>query len=112
MIKSARVTLTVVAAVGCAARGALAQAAQNPCGPANFNEKACYAAVKSHGYCSGGTWVAQQYQQYPYYYDLYRVYASAGGMVIPAAVERCGRGGHAVYGGFGSHGVAHGAAGS
>jgi hypothetical protein len=112
MTKSARVTLTVVAAVGCS-RGALwGQQAANPCGPADFNQKACYAAVKHHGFCSGGAWVTQQYQQYPYYYDLYRTYAAGGGPVTPAAVERCGRGGHAVYGGFGAHGAAHGHAAS
>jgi hypothetical protein len=49
MKKSARVTLTVVAAVGCAAR---AQQAPNPCEPANFNEKACQVAVKGHVYAA------------------------------------------------------------
>jgi len=103
MPKSARVTLTVVAAVGCAA----AQQAVNPCEPASFNEKACRAAVSHRGYCSGGAWVAQQYQQYPYYYDLYRAYAGAGGPVTPAPVEKCRGGGHGWFGGFGAHGAAH-----
>jgi hypothetical protein len=100
MTKSARVTLTVVAAVGCAAR---AQQAPNPCGPANFNQKACQAAVKSQGYCSAGAFVPQQYQKYPYYYGLYQAYASAGGRVAAAPVERCGRSGR---GGFGATGAA------
>ena len=108
MTRSARVTLTVVAVTGCALR---AQQAANPCGPANFNEKACQTAVKSGGFCSGGAWVKQQYQQYPYYYDLYRTYSAAGGPVTPAAVERCNRGGHGWFGGFGAHGAAHGAGG-
>ena len=109
--KSARVTLTVVAAVGWAAR---AQQAPNPCEPANFNEKACQAAVKSHGYCSGGAWVQQPYQKYPYYYDLYQVYASAGGIVNAAPVETCQRPRHSGgHGGFGAIGAAfHGGSGS
>ena len=108
MTKSARVTLTVVAAVGCAR----AQQALNPCGPATFNEKACQAAVKGKGYCGGGAFVPQQYQQYPYYYDLYRAYASAGGAVTPAPVEKCRSGGHGWFGGFGAHGRAAHSAGS
>ena len=109
MTKSARVTLTVVAAVGCAAR---AQQAPNPCGPANFNQQACQAAVKSRGYCSGGAWVTQQYQKYPYYYDLYQAYASAGGRVTAAPVERCGHRSGMTHG-FGATGAAaHGNAGS
>jgi hypothetical protein len=110
MTKSARVTLTVVAAVGCAAR---AQQAPNPCGPANFNQQACQAAVKSHGYCSGGAWVTQQYQKYPYYYDLYQAYASAGRIATAARVETCRRPGHGWFGGFGAHGAAaHSSSGS
>jgi hypothetical protein len=110
MTKSARVTLTVVAAVSWGAR---AQQAPNPCGPANFNEKACQTAVKQGGYCSGGAWVTQKYQQYPYYYGLYRAYTGAGGAVAPAGVEKCGHGhGHALFGGFGAHGAAHASHGS
>ncbi|MGO9260472.1 MAG: hypothetical protein ACLQU1_29820 [Bryobacteraceae bacterium] len=110
MTKSARVTLTVVAAVGCAAR---AQQAPNPCGPANFNQQACQAAVKSRGYCSGGAWVTQQYQKYPYYYDLYQAYASAGGMVAAAPVETCWRPGFLARHGFGAIGAAvHSSSGS
>lgn len=104
MRKSARVTLTIVAAVGCAQAQ---QAAPNPCGPANFNQKACRSAVKSQGYCSGGAWVAQQYQPYPYYYDLYRAYGAAGGTVTAAAPQRCGRSNRRyAWGGFGATGAA------
>jgi hypothetical protein len=112
MKKSARVTLTVVAAVGWAAR---AQQAPNPCEPANFNEKACQGAVKSHGYCSDGAWVPQTYQKYPYYYDIYQAYTAAGGIVTAAPVETCRRAGHASWGhgGFGAIGAAiHGHGGS
>ncbi|HYW47077.1 MAG TPA: hypothetical protein VE959_29695 [Bryobacteraceae bacterium] len=112
MKKSARVTLTVVAAVGWAAR---AQQAPNPCEPANFNGKACQAAVKNHGYCSGGAWVPQQYQKYPYYYGLYQAYASAAGVVTAAPVEACRRPSRLFgrHGGFGAIGAAvHGHSGS
>ena len=104
MKKSARVTLTVVAAVGCAAR---AQQAPNPCEPANFNEKACQVAVKGHGYCSGGAWVPQHYQKYPYYYRFSQAYAAAGGIVTSAPVETCRRAGHLLgrRGGFGKTGT-------
>lgn len=105
MTRSARVTLTVVAAVGCAR----AQQAANPCSPSSFNENACRAAVHASGFCSGGQWVAQQYQPYPYYYDLYRAYGNAGGTVTAVLPERCRRGGGAVaHGGFGKTGAAAG----
>jgi hypothetical protein len=103
MKKSARVTLTVVAAVGCAAR---AQQAPNPCLPANFNQNACQSALKSHGYCSGSAWVPQQYRKYPYYYGIYQAYTSAGGVATPAAVETCRRPGFLHRGGFGATGAA------
>jgi hypothetical protein len=111
MKRSVQVTLTVLAAVGSAARAQ----APNPCGPANFNGKACQAAVKNSGYCSGGAWVPQQFQKYPSYYGLYRAYASAGGNVTAAPVETCRRssprtGGR---GGFGATGATvHSQAGS
>jgi hypothetical protein len=100
MHKSARVTLTILAGVSGAAH---AQQAANPCGPNSFNQAACHAAVKAHGYCDGGAWVAQQYQQYPYYYDLYRTYSAAGGIVNPAPVSTCRALRH---GGFGATAVA------
>jgi hypothetical protein len=107
MKKSARVTLTIVAAVGFAAR---AEQAPNPCESANFNGKACQAAVKSHGYCSGGAWVPQQYQKYPYYYGRYQAYSSAGGIVAAAPVETCRPPRHLLgsHGGFGATGTGRG----
>jgi hypothetical protein len=108
MKKSARVTLTVVAAVGCAR----AQQVPNPCEPATFNGKACQAAVKNRGYCSGGAWISQQFQKYPVYYGLYQSYMSTGGVVTAAPVETCQRPGH-LFGGFGAIGAAaHSNAGS
>ena len=109
-MKSAQVTLTIVASIGLAAR---AQPRTDPCSPFNFNEKGCQAAVEQGGYCSGGGWVAGAYhEQYPYYYDTYRNYVSAGGTVTPARIERCrrsGGGGHGFAafigrGGFGATG--------
>ena len=102
MTRSARVTLTVLAAVGCAH----AQQATNPCGPSTFNENACRSAVQHQGYCSNGGWVAQTYQQYPYYYDLYRAYGAAGGTVTAAIPESCRRGHSGSHGGFGAIGAA------
>jgi hypothetical protein len=111
MKKSASVTLTVLAAVG----SARAQQAPNPCQPGTFNATACRVAVKNRGYCSGGAWQPQQFQKYPYYYDHYRAYSSAGGIVAAAQVETCRLPGHPVVsrGGFGAIGVAaHSNAGS
>ena len=51
MMKSARVTLTVLAGIGSAAH---AQLAPNPCAPGTFNPAGCQAAVRSHGYCDNG----------------------------------------------------------
>jgi hypothetical protein len=104
MKKSVQVSLTVLAAMA----AAKAQTAPNPCLPANFNEKACQTAVKSHGYCSGGAWVSQQFQKYPYYYDFYQAYSSAGGQAMAAPVETCRH----VRGGFGAIGAAFHNAGS
>ena len=100
MMKSARVTLTVLAGVGCAAH---AQQASNPCAPSSFNPAACQTAVKLHGFCDGGAWVPQKFQQYPYYYALYATYAAAGGPVDAPLPSSC-RVPH--RGGFGAHGVA------
>jgi hypothetical protein len=95
MKKSARVTLTVLAGIGCAAH---AQQASNPCTPGSFNSAACQTAVKLHGYCDGGAWVRQQFQKYPYYYGLYRTYSSAGGVVNPTPISTCRAGGFGVHG--------------
>jgi len=100
MMKSARVTLTVLAGIGPSAH---AQLASNPCAPGTFNPAACQAAVKSHGYCENGAWVRQNYQKYPYYYGLYQTYAAAGGAVTTAPPASCAA---VRRGGFGAHGVA------
>ena len=100
MMKSARVTLTVLAGVGSVAH---AQVGSNPCAPGTFNQAACQAAVKSHGYCDNRAWVRQKFQKYPYYYGLYQTYAAAGGAATAVAPASCPA---VTYGGFGAHGVA------
>jgi hypothetical protein len=114
--KSARIVLTVVAAMGMAARG---QQGPDPCDAATFNAKSCKTAVRHNRFCSGGAWVPMTYQQpYPYYYDSYQAYLAGGGVVSPLPVESCPHpfagffGGHGVTRrGFGSTGVAHRAGG-
>src|SRR5215831_14713003 len=116
MKKSAKVTLTVVAAVGLASCG---RGRRDPCQPEYFSEYACQDAVQSGGYYWGGTWYPTVYHYpYPYYYDGYRRHVSAGGHVISAPVgtyakpagRTFGTGGGAsspggtVRGGFGSTG--------
>lgn len=106
MRKSATVPLTVVAALGLAWRAR----AQDPCDPATFNGKVCQTAVHHAGYCSQGAWVPVSYQEkYPNYYDAYRDYMLQGGVVTPAANEKCHRGVSWVHGGFGTIGAIHGA---
>jgi len=98
MKKSARITLTLVAAMGMAA---CSRGRRDPCEAATFNEQACNEAVRNRGYYSDGQWVPMHYSQpYPYYYDTYRRYTSSGGSVT--------------RGGFGATGAAHasGAAGA
>ena len=93
MKKSAKVTLTAVAAMGLAACG---RRHPDPCEAATFNEQACQQAVQSGGYYWQGSWYPLVYHYpYPYYYDSYRRRLSSG-----AAVVR---------GGFGSTGAGHGA---
>ena len=108
MRKSARVTLTLVAAVALAGCG---RRRVDPCQEATFNEQSCQDAVRSGGYYWGGTWYPMRYgQPYPYYYDRYRGYTSSGGAVTAAPAESYGRPGSSVVrGGFGSSGAAHGA---
>jgi hypothetical protein len=101
MKKSVRVTLTVLATMACA----YSQQAGDPCGPTSFNPKACKTAVKAHGFCDGATWVAQQYDKYPYYYGRYQAYLSGGGLVTPAAPGSCRA--PVVRGGFGATGFLH-----
>jgi len=112
MKKSARVTLTVVAAVGLASCG---RSRRDPCGQESFNEMACQDAVRSGGYYYGGSWIPMVYSYpYPYYYDHYRTYVSSGGRVVAAPAGSYARPGGATSspgverGGFGSTGAAHG----
>ncbi len=101
--KSARVILTVAAAIGVAARG---QQSGDPCAASTFNAQVCKTAIRHKGYCSGGAFVRTAYQQpYPYYYDSYSAYVSGGGLATPP--ESC----LATRGGFGFHGAAHHAGG-
>ena len=116
MKKSVHVTLTVVAAMGLAAR---AQSRPDPCVQSTFNEQACQGAVRARGYCWNGKWVSLTYHYpFPYYYDMYAEYMALGGTVTPAEVGTCRRpwmtyfaahgGGHgASHGGFGSTGAGH-----
>jgi hypothetical protein len=107
MKKSAAVRLTVVAAVGIAARG---QTRPDPCSAATFNEAACRAAVDNRGYCWNGRWVRLRYSHpYPYYFDSYLAHVANGGVIDPAAVGSCGpphgffASGHGISrGGFGT----------
>ena len=109
MRKSARVTLTLAAAVAIAGCG---RRHLNPCDAATFNEDACQDAVRSGGYYWGGSWYPMQYHYpYPYYYDQYRTHISQGGSVTAAPAGSYSRPGSSVVrGGFGSSGAAHGAA--
>jgi hypothetical protein len=115
MKKSARVTLTVVAAVGLASCG---RRHPDPCDTATFNQQACEDAVRSGGYYHHGTWFPMMYHYpYPYYYDSYRSYVSRGGVVRPEPSDAYVRSGGArpgttsspgvERGGFGATGAGH-----
>ena len=105
--KSARVMLTVAAAVSMAAR---AQQAPDPCEAATFNIKACKVAVQHKGYCAGSTFVPATYQQsYPYYYDSYQAYLATGSVATSAEAGNCRRP-HSGF--FGTHGFSRGGFGS
>jgi hypothetical protein len=94
--KSARVILTVAAAMGVAARG---QQGADPCLASTFNAQVCKVAIRHKGYCSGGAFVKTAYAQpYPYYYDSYSTFVAGGGLA--AQPESC-----SARGGFGSHGA-------
>src|SRR5271163_1530344 len=102
MKRSASVTLTLVVTLGTAR----AQQYGDPCDPATFNGKVCYAAVKGGSYCSQGSRTAMSYPQgYPYYYDRYRDYMSQGGTVNPSSAAKCPR--QSIHAGFGSTAAAH-----
>ena len=111
MKKSVKVTLTVVAAMGLAAR---AQSRLDPCVQSTFNEQACQEAVRARGYCWNGKWVRLTYHYpFPYYYDMYAEYLAQGGAVTPAEMGTCHQpllSGIAFHGG--AHGPSHGGFGS
>lgn len=113
MKRSPQVLVTLVAAMGLAARG---QQPVNPCDPASFNDKICKSAVRRGGYCAPDGWTPLTLQKpYPYYYDLYQQHMQAGGVITPAETGKCGHvifGAHGVssHGGFGSTGAGHSAA--
>jgi len=95
MMKSAGVTLTLLAGLGGVVH---AQTRSNPCAPGSFNPATCQAAVQARGYCDNGAWVRQKFQTYPYYYDLYRTYVGAGGAVDAPLPSACRRGGFGFFG--------------
>ena len=113
MKKSARVTLTVVAAVAmasCARR-------RDPCESMTFDAQACQDAVSGGGYYYGGSWFPMRYAHpYPYFYDGYSHFLGRGGRVSPApsgmyshpsgSSHGVSRGGFGSTGShFGGHGV-------
>ena len=109
MKKSAKVTLTVVAAVGMAACN---RERLDPCQQSSFSEQACDEAVRSGGYYWNGSWVPMTYHYpFPYYYDSYRSYVNRGGAVRPTPTGIYSHPGApgVVRGGFGSIGAGHGA---
>jgi hypothetical protein len=107
MKKSAKITLTAVAAMGIAACN---RERRDPCEAATFDEMACNEAVRQGGYHYGGSWVPMYYHYpYPYYYDSYRSYTARGGRVTPApsGAYRAPSGSGISRGGFGSIGAGH-----
>lgn len=121
MKKSARVTLTVVAAAGLAACN---RQRRDPCEAATFNQQACQDATRNGGYYWRGTWFPVMYHYpYPYYYDSYRRYVSSGHSVsgasagaynhpavgAPGAGHPQGSPTGVEHGGFGATGAGHGA---
>ena len=110
MKKSAKVTLSVVAAVGLASCG---RGRRDPCQAEYFSDMACQEAVSSGGYYWGGSWYPMVYHYpYPYYFDHYRTYVGGGGRVFSAPAGSYSRpsGSPGVQrGGFGSTGAGHGA---
>lgn len=112
MKKSAKVTITAVAAMGLAMCG---RRHADPCAAETFNEMACQEAVRSGGYYWQGSWYPMVYSYpYPYYFDTYRRYVVSGGRVIAAPGNVYGRpsagsSSGVERGGFGSTGSAHGA---
>src|SRR5512133_342420 len=112
MKKSAKITLTVVAAVGMAA---CQRSRRDPCDSASFDAGVCQDAVRNGGYHYHGTWIPMVYSHpYPYYYDSHSQYVSRGGAMRPAesgAYARPGGSGSVTRGGFGATGSSHGSSG-
>ena len=110
MRKSAKITITAVAALGMAACN---RERLDPCEAASFNEQACNEAVRNHGYHYQGAWVPMYYSHpYPYYYDSYRGYVARGGSVRSASPNAYSSSGSShssgvSRGGFGSTGSSH-----
>lgn len=108
MKRPTAISLTLVTAMGVAARGQTY--IPDPCGAPSFNGAACERAIRQQGYCSQGSWVPMRYQaDYPHFYSMYELYTAAGGLVMPVIDESCKRprGGAVMRGGFGSTGVGH-----
>jgi hypothetical protein len=108
MKKSAKVTLTAVAAMALVSCG---RSRRDPCDQSSFNEMACQDAVRSGGYYYGGSWFPMVYHYpYPYYYDSYRTYVSRGGRVYSSpsgSYARPSSSSGVTRGGFGSTGASH-----
>jgi hypothetical protein len=105
MRKSAKVTLTIVAALGMAGCN---RHRQDPCDAGTFSEESCQEAVRRGGYYWRGAWVPMVYSNpYPYYYDAYRRRVDGGGVVHVAPP---GSYAHpsVTRGGFGSVGAGRG----
>jgi hypothetical protein len=121
MKKSAKITLSVVAAVGLASCG---RSRRDPCQSEYFNEFACQQAVQDGGYFWGGSWYPMVYHYpYPYYYDHYHTFVSRGGHVVVAPAgtyvrpssgpgKTFGTGGSSSSGGASSSGTVRGGFGS
>src|SRR5689334_13400594 len=108
MKKPTPVSLTMVTALGLAANGQ-APPTPDPCAAPSFNGPVCEIAIRTKGYCWQGSWVSLHYREdYPYFYNLYQQYLSAGATVDPIPAEQCHRT-HVHYGGFGTVGAFHAA---
>src|SRR3954451_16614893 len=105
MKKSAKVTLTAVAAMALVSCG---RSRRDPCDQSSFNEMACQDAVRSGGYYYRRSRIPMVYHYpYPYYYDSYRTYVSRGGRVYSSpsgSYARPSSSSGVTRGGFGSTG--------
>jgi hypothetical protein len=103
MKKSARVTLTIVAALGLAA---CRRRSMDPCDAGTFNAEPCQQAIHNGGYYYGGYWHRGYYPySYPYYYDNYHSHVLRGGTVRSSpSASYSGPSSGVARGGFGSTG--------